>query len=1139
MHEGLVMKKLGRVSSHVPPAVIRPGASISRIFVPSRRTSGILKPFVILLLALVLLGGAIAAQEAPASPTDPARLAAGREFLSKLMFDASADAVLFSGMPDGEPEKLLMELVAYDQRYDAGLGDWRELHKALNGVIEIHLYRGRADMAAVFTEQQAAMYRVHEQDYVSSLDAERRALTLVSASPSGLDPSLCWMNIGQDLYRLVRNDEALEAMRKAQGLMKAQGGMVAGTLWRNIVQAELARRDRDAAKQEVAKFMAASKAPQASASFRALALLAASDVQESDSDYDGVLDSARQALQAINTDPEANIMAFAVAGRVLECVIAASIELPHKNAVALAGRIATQFPDLPIPVADFAARAVQRRRRLAGDFDALLREDNDRISKARAAQDKGSLIEALVSQSLDYAAFNGAQQEITLLQEASALLTDEMKDAKYPGSEGVLQYRLLVLNNLGQAYVEVGEAARAQDTYDELLHVIDAVPSAMVKQQVASFAVDATLGKARISELQNESSKTTLDLFNRALAGSGGKGNRSRGYVLLRMALAMETAKQEPSLTAATYEQAIKASEEERDSDSRLRCRLAYARFLTTGAGLSLPDATSKAREQLELAEAASRQMDMLDARWKMALGFGLFEESQGNLKSAITRYQDAVEQLERIRVGLSLQEARQSLMDNQLVQDLYSRLISLLTKVGAKQQAWQYLERDKARSFFETLQGKKFTAVAAVANTAALGELERNIVRLRTELLPENRALVTMGGKDPAALWAELEHTQAEFALNRQQRQLAASRAGQATQIYPPELADVQGHVPRGTAIIEYAWLKDQITAFIVTHSALDQVTWKSDINVLTDQILRLRDRLAQPGAQPSRGFVCAGCAENTAAAEELIPAVSAALVEPVLARLGPDIKRLIVVPAGAANYLPFQVLIGADGRPLIARYTITYLPSGSTFPILGQKAARRPSVFLGALGNANPQGWAPLPGTLQEVTKISSLFPSATLAEERRFTALSLRTALVNQDFVHLATHGQLDETSPLFSALITSPALGQPSQVFLYEIMDMKLRAKLVVLSACNTGIGKLRGGDEVIGLNRTFLIAGADAVVASLWSVDDVATAMLMSEFYKALKAGQTPGEALRSAQLAIRHDRPSAFYWAGFVVSASH
>jgi len=142
----------------------------------------------------------------------------------------------------------------------------------------------------------------------------------------------------------------------------------------------------------------------------------------------------------------------------------------------------------------------------------------------------------------------------------------------------------------------------------------------------------------------------------------------------------------------------------------------------------------------------------------------------------------------------------------------------------------------------------------------------------------------------------------------------------------------------------------------------------------------------------------------------------------------------------------------------------------------------------------------------------------------------------ALLKADAVHLATHGLFEEEAPLFSALLMNPATGQPSRLSLYEIVGMKIRARLVVLSACETGVGKLQGGDEITGLTRTFLTAGADTVVASLWKVSDESTVMLMREFYRGLKNGLKPGGALRASEIAVREKYPHPFYWAPFVVT---
>jgi CHAT domain-containing protein len=129
-------------------------------------------------------------------------------------------------------------------------------------------------------------------------------------------------------------------------------------------------------------------------------------------------------------------------------------------------------------------------------------------------------------------------------------------------------------------------------------------------------------------------------------------------------------------------------------------------------------------------------------------------------------------------------------------------------------------------------------------------------------------------------------------------------------------------------------------------------------------------------------------------------------------------------------------------------------------------------------------------------------------------------------------------LNADAPLFNALITSPAPGQPSRLSLYELTQMKLGAQLVVLSACETGLGELRRGDEITSLTRMFLQAGADTVVASLWNVSDRTTAQLMKSFYQRLNAGQSPAVALRTAALGVRKRFPRPYYWAPFVLTGA-
>jgi len=216
------------------------------------------------------------------------------------------------------------------------------------------------------------------------------------------------------------------------------------------------------------------------------------------------------------------------------------------------------------------------------------------------------------------------------------------------------------------------------------------------------------------------------------------------------------------------------------------------------------------------------------------------------------------------------------------------------------------------------------------------------------------------------------------------------------------------------------------------------------------------------------------------------------------------------------------------------------------------GQTAARQrgEESWLRAARDLSdgPQG-APFSRLLYSRTEANRLLSLVDDAGQRLsaldFTA-NLATALGAElgkyRYLHFATHGLLDEVHPELSGIVLSlvDEQGQPQDGYLklHEIYNLKLSADLVVLSACQTGLGKQIKGEGIVGLTRGFMYAGAPRVVASLWKVQDDATAELMTQFYRGmLREGKRPAEALRAAQMAMLNKKPwqSPFYWAAFAV----
>ena len=298
---------------------------------------------------------------------------------------------------------------------------------------------------------------------------------------------------------------------------------------------------------------------------------------------------------------------------------------------------------------------------------------------------------------------------------------------------------------------------------------------------------------------------------------------------------------------------------------------------------------------------------------------------------------------------------------------------------------------------------------------------------------------------------------------------------------------------------------------------------------------------------------------------------------------------KRLLVVADGALQYIPFQVLINPEtGARLIDHYEIVNEPSASSLAlVLSEIGNRRPATNLIAVFadpvfeitdpriKRNATDTLDQPADMlvvrralrdvgitadgmqiprlfasgREANEIMALAPSSTSLKAVGFAANRDRVfspELARYRIVHIATHGIVNSERPEQSGILLSlfdqQGRSQNGFLGLHDIYSLKLPADLVVLSACSTALGKDVKGEGLIGLTRGFMYAGAAGVVASLWKVDDEATAELMKHFYAALlQKGLSPAAALRDAQLELaKHPRwQSPYYWAGFVIQGQY
>jgi CHAT domain-containing protein len=325
--------------------------------------------------------------------------------------------------------------------------------------------------------------------------------------------------------------------------------------------------------------------------------------------------------------------------------------------------------------------------------------------------------------------------------------------------------------------------------------------------------------------------------------------------------------------------------------------------------------------------------------------------------------------------------------------------------------------------------------------------------------------------------------------------------------------LAETQSKLAEGEQLVEFYYQDDVLFAFVLDQKTIQAV--KLDGANLAKLVQDMRSAVENPGT-----------------AEWINPAklLHARLIKPIESLLVG--KRLIVVAHGALHYLPFNALMAENGSLFIDRYTLRMLPAASVInllkPVLMEKNA--PTLTFGNpdLGDAKLD----LAFAEGEARAVAKLVKGSRLLLRKDASETNFRRAAGLFSRIHFATHGKFQAESPLDSGLYLARDAENDGLLKVSELYSMQINADLVTLSACETGLGKIDNGDDVVGLSRGFLYAGARSVISSLWSVDDNATAELMGAFYVEL-ANTPKAEALRAAQLKTRTSFPHPFFWAAF------
>ncbi|HEY9602049.1 MAG TPA: CHAT domain-containing protein [Allocoleopsis sp.] len=510
-------------------------------------------------------------------------------------------------------------------------------------------------------------------------------------------------------------------------------------------------------------------------------------------------------------------------------------------------------------------------------------------------------------------------------------------------------------------------------------------------------------------------------------------------------------------------------------------------------------------------------------------LGNALYES--GNFAAAERTLMEGIKVFESLRARVGSNDENQvSIFETQA--DIYRTLQQVLIAENQTGAALEIAERGRARAFVELLARR----------------LSPNPIEQVTITLPTIEQIKQISNAENVTL---VEYSLVEYQSSLQVQMHPAQSSSQTS----TEKIAVRFHRPE-----LYIWVISPTGEVTFRRSDLKPL-WQKQNTTLADLVNTSRDSIGVRGLpiigfRPRPGFQ----QRQEASLTEQLQQLHKLLIEPItdLLPTNPD-DRVIFIPQGSLFLVPFPALQDKDGKYLIEKHTILTAPSIQVLQLTREQRQREGtksrSLLQGndalVVGNPTmpsvppepgekPQQLPSLPGAETEAKAIADVLHTKPLIGNQA-TKSAVEQLMSKARIIHLATHGLLDDVRGLGSAIALAPDSSYKDEIgkvngllTAEEILDLKLNAELVVLSACNTGRGKITG-DGVIGLSRSLISAGVPSVLVSLWSVPDAPTAQLMSEFYQNLQKNPDKAQALRQAMLTIMKQHPNPKDWAAFTL----
>ena len=675
------------------------------------------------------------------------------------------------------------------------------------------------------------------------------------------------------------------------------------------------------------------------------------------------------------------------------------------------------------------------------------------------------------------------------------------------------------LKNLAQVYWSLGLPRRALAYSDQALEAVRGV-SEGARTEGHILTTRGRIWRALDDEVR------ALDDLTAALAIRRRLGD-GQGEALALIEIArIHSDRGQRREARESVESAIRLSRAAHDPRAQVR-ELVLLGQLDQAEG-DLREADAAWKQALETSRGIADRAGASSAEFAMARA----AREREQLEEALTLAEGGLTLVESLRAEIPMPDLRASYgasadRDRELLTEILIALDRKSPGKGYAERAFASAERTRARTLTEAIAegslapGPEIPAALRAAQRATSGRiafLQRRLAEARAEERPRLQS-------ELAAAEEDFDRTVLE--IRRSSPRLGGLR-------YPQPLTPEQARalLAPDEALVSYALTRDGLFAFLLTRSAIGLWALPADIRLLPSRVENFVELLSR--SDPSTG--------------PLADRLAADLVEPLLPRLPPGTRRLVIVPDGPLQSLPFEALpvrSGGGRRPLIQDFAVSYAPSATVLASLSSPEAAPAADREDMIAFADPAlpgvAMARIPGARREVEAIAKYASGGSrIFEDTQATETRVkREKLDRYRVLHFATHGIPSLENPGRSALVLAalPGDGEDGLLQAREISSLKLASDLVVLSGCETARGRALAGEGVQSLARAFFLAGSRSVVASLWRVRDQAAEELMTAFYRRLSEGQAKDKALRGAKLDLlrRPGTSTPRDWAAFVL----